>query len=525
MPNSDTRGTELTVRPEVTEFASLVANPTSPAAAEELIRVSSATKRIAFAYERFRNTLEPDEEEILRRRAIYRILERRLFEDRPPAVIATTLLQELIRGNYIKPCPTSLAVRIGTLLHKGRQLYAHLPAAHGQWFLRLLAVGIDHVLFPPAAQEALVHLMYHDVYQRTVWYDNVVREEDRPTQLYLGCHRALYAADNSELAYHYFVHQHSIWQQETLAPAQVDELSRALPQFRQRIEAALDHPTLDRITRLLRPAAVPYHVLRDLLQTGRQQALLGPTALQEAARETYNRRVRKTRGRMNRRAWHSILFLFLTKTLLAILIEVPYERFVLEGVHVGALATNIAFHPLLLFVLATTARLPGHKNRERVVEHLMKMVTGEGELPTIVISTPRRYGATIWAIFAIVYAVLFMLIFWLLFTVLDRLHFSLLAMFFFVVFLGLVSFLATRIRRSTDTLRVIARGESALSAVLSFLALPVLEFGRWLAQNIRQLNILLFLMDRILEAPFKLLIDVTEEWFEFVRDRREEIVK
>jgi hypothetical protein len=32
-------------------------------------------------------------------------------------------------------------------------------------------------------------------------------------------------------------------------------------------------------------------------------------------------------------------------------------------------------------------------------------------------------------------------------------------------------------------------------------------------------------MDRILEAPFKLLIDVTEEWFDFVRDRREEIVK
>ncbi len=98
-------------------------------------------------------------------------------------------------------------------------------------------------------------------------------------------------------------------------------------------------------------------------------------------------------------------------------------------------------------------------------------------------------------------------------------------MFFFVIFLGLVSFLATRIRRSADDIRVIPRREGALSAVLGFLALPILEFGRWLAQNIRQINILLFFMDRVLEAPFKLLIDIAEEWFDFVRDRREEIVK
>ncbi|PIT97855.1 MAG: hypothetical protein COT71_03725 [Candidatus Andersenbacteria bacterium CG10_big_fil_rev_8_21_14_0_10_54_11] len=515
----------LTIRPEITAFAAEVSRPPVPVPEEELIHVSSATRRIAFAYERFRNTLEPDEEEILRRGAIIRILERRMFEDRPPEVIATTILQELIRGHYIEPCPAVLAVHIGTTLQKIRQVYAALPKSQSVWFLHLGAVAIDHELFPPTRQEMLVHLMYHDVYRRTAWADTSVREADRPTQIYLGCHRALYAAENSELAYHYFIHQHPVWLQPELSAGNLDELVKSIPPFHRQMEAALSHPLRDRITRLLRPAAMPYIVLRDLLQTEGEKPLQSAPALAEGVREAYNRRVRKTRGRMNKRAWHSILFLFLTKTVLAIFVEAPYEQLVLGKVHYGALATNITFHPLLLFILATAARVPGQKNKERIVEQVSKIITGEGELPTIAITTPRRYGAATWTAFALFYALLFMGIFWTMFSVLDRLHFSLLAMFFFVVFLGLVSFLATRIRRSVDYLRVIPKGETAASAFISFLALPVLEFGRALAQNIRQINVLLFFMDRVLEAPFKLLIDVTEEWFEFVRDRREEIVK
>jgi hypothetical protein len=180
---------------------------------------------------------------------------------------------------------------------------------------------------------------------------------------------------------------------------------------------------------------------------------------------------------------------------------------------------------LLLFVLATTVRLPGAANLERAVEQLKKIVTGEGELPTIVANPPKKYGATTWSVFATVYTILFVFTFWRLFRVLDRMDFSLLDMFFFIVFLGLVSFLATRIRRSIETLRVIPKSESTGSAVTGFISLPILELGHWLNHHIKQLNIFLFFMDRVLEAPFKILIDVIEEWFDFVRDRKEEIVE
>lgn len=514
------------IRPAIQELLQHFAPPPARTPApEEIIRVSAATKRIAFAYERFRNTLEPDEEEILRRRAILRIIQRRLFEDRPLVSIATALLQELIRGNYIRPCPQRIARAIAVQLEQAKKVIANLEPAHTEWFLTLVAVAIDNQLFPPNRQHALVHLMYQDTQQRIVWADNFVTEADRPTQLYVACHRVLYAADDYELAYHYFSHRFPAWQAGNPSSGDIEVISRELPIFRGQIHETLNHSARDRLVRLLRPAAVPYLILRDVLQARHGVAPENPEVLAIAGREAYGERIYTTRGRMSRRAWHSILFLFLTKTLLAVLVEFPYERYLLGTVHSLALLANISFHPLLLFVLATAVRLPGEVNAERVTEQLTRLWTGEGELPTIVISQPRRYGAATWSVFAIVYAVLFMLMFWALFSLLAQLNFSLLAMFFFVVFLGLVSFLATRIRRSVDDLRIIPKREGALAALFSFLALPVLEFGRWLAQNIRQLNVILFLMDRVLEAPFKLLIDITEEWFEFVRDRREEIVK
>ncbi|MEX1997640.1 MAG: hypothetical protein WEA04_03115 [Candidatus Andersenbacteria bacterium] len=489
----------------------------------EVISVSPATRRIAFAYERFRNTLEPDEEDILRRKAIYRILERRLPEDRPPVVTATAMLQELIRAHYIPPIDVRYAQHIAARLAQVQALHAQLALPVFSWFLRLVAVAIDRDLYPRTREEALIQLMYQDTLARTVWADDLVTDKDKATQLYIACHRTLFAADDYEIMYHYFLHHFPQWQNPQWSNEELTYLARRLPKFREQLEHVTTHPARDRLTRLLKPVAVPYRILRDIIHDYPESFAGSEEDFVITIREALTRRMRRIRERMGSRAWHSILFLFLTKTLIAVIIELPYELLILGRAHWLALAANISFHPLLLFGLATTARLPGQRNSDRVVDQVQRIVTGRGELPTIIISATRTYGALTWSFFAIIYAVLFMAIFGLLFSVLDRLGFSLLAMGMFVVFLGLVSFLSIRIRHAVDVVRVVPKREGAITAIISFLSLPVLEFGRWLAQNISQINVALFIMDRVLEAPFKLLIDVTEEWFAFVRDRREEI--
>ncbi len=513
----------MNIRPPITQL--LTYQPplnSAPSPHEEHIHVSPVTKRVAFAYERFRNTLEPDEEDILRRKAIHRVLERRLAEDRSPTVAAEQLLQELMRANYIQPVSRRFAEHIATRLTRTKAILEHLDPALHNWFLRLVAVTIDRDLYPRLREEALVQLMYQDTVERAQLVDDLVADADRETQIYMACHRALFEADDFEITYHYFKNNFSAWNGPHFTNAEALPIGQQLPQFYSHIHQALNHPARDRLSRLLRATAVPYRITRDVITS--PNALTTTEALRAATKDAVTERSRKIRARMNKRAWHSILFLFFTKTILAFLLEVPYEVLFLPHLHLGALFANIAFHPLLLFTLATTARLPGEANTNRIVDEVEKVVTGDSPLPTIIIRRARQYGAITWAGFALLYVVLFLFLFWGLFSLLDWLNFSLIAMFMFVMFLGLVSFLAIRIRRSISAIRIIPVRESAIGALITFLSLPVLEFGRWLATHISQLNVALFFMDRILEAPFKILIDIVEEWFTFVRERKEEIV-
>lgn len=515
----------MDIRAPINELRQIAGQPTSqPSSHEDMIAVSAATRRMAFAYERFRNVLEPDEADILRRKAIWRMLDRRLQEDKPYLVTATAILQELIRAHYIEPMPKSAAVELSEYIRRAALIKQHVKPSLGDLFLDIVATTIDRYLYPREREEGFIQLMYQDAYQRAIWVDDLVRAEERPIQLYIACHRALFAADEKEIMYHLFLNRYPIWRQAKLSDEELLALAGELPEFLPWLSATLYHPARERLYRLMRPAAVPYRILWDVMQAGGETAWESETTLTTAAQSAITARIQHIQQRMSRRAWHSIMFLFFTKTLLAVFVELPYELLLFGRPHYLALAANIAFHPLLLFFASTSARMPGASNTEKIIDHIKRIVSPEEVLPNILINEPRRYGAMTWALFATVYTGLFMLIFWRLFLVLDGLQFSLIAIIIFVIFLGLVSFLSVRIRRSVDDIRVIEKREGVIGLFWSFLTLPILEFGRYLTTHISQLNVFLFLMDLVLEAPFKFLIDVVEEWFTFIRDRKEEIV-
>jgi hypothetical protein len=497
---------------------------------EEQIVVSPATKRLASAYERFRNLLEPSENEILRRKAIARMIWRRVpannttGADDPAHATAVAILQELIRASYIEVASRQQAESMANYLVKLRQMEPHLNSEQFHWLVEMTAVALDRLIFPEEQDEALVHLMYHDTYRRTAWTDQLVNEADRPAQLFIACHRALLGAENKEITYHYFTHYIPAWRQaQPLTVQEQRDIAQQLPRLVKDIAELVEHPAGHRLTTLLRPIAVPYRILwRLLLRTNVET--LSQEQLSGAVRESVTERGSLIVRRISTHARHSVLFLLLTKTILVFAVEVPYERFLWGKIHWGALAANTFFHPFMLLFLSATVRLPGEANTQKIDEQVHKIVSGESELATVVISSSRHYGPLTWTLFGLTYTILFVGIIWAVALLLVKLQFSLLAMFLFVFFLGLVSILAARNRRSIDDLRVIPKIEGTFSIIVSFLFLPVLEFGSWLSRNVQKMNVPLFLMDRLLEAPFKLLIDLVEEWFIFIRERREEIV-
>ena len=65
--------------------------------------------------------------------------------------------------------------------------------------------------------------------------------------------------------------------------------------------------------------------------------------------------------------------------------------------------------------------------------------------------------------------------------------------------------------------------ENVVAPIIDFLMVPILSVGKRLSSDLSKINIITFIFDFILEAPFKAIFEVFEEWFGFMKSKREEI--
>jgi hypothetical protein len=86
-----------------------------------------------------------------------------------------------------------------------------------------------------------------------------------------------------------------------------------------------------------------------------------------------------------------------------------------------------------------------------------------------------------------------------------------------------VTFFGYRIRQIAKEYVLQVR-EGLLSPITDIIFLPILSVGRVLSSQFSKLNLLMFVFDVLIEAPFKLIIEVVEEWFRFIRRQKEEIL-
>ncbi|MDP1709295.1 MAG: hypothetical protein Q8L21_00200, partial [Candidatus Komeilibacteria bacterium] len=126
-------------------------------------------------------------------------------------------------------------------------------------------------------------------------------------------------------------------------------------------------------------------------------------------------------------------------------------------------------------------------------------------------------------LFIIFYSVLFAISFGLLIYALKTLNFTVVSMLVFLLFLSLVSLFAYRIRRTSQELIVLPPKRGIIRAFWGFMTIPILHAGKWMSGKFAQLNIFIFILDFVIEAPFKSFIKITEEWMNFVHEKKDEI--
>lgn len=502
-------------------------------AGEETIEVSAPVSTAASLYERVRNTLDYQEEHLLRRNAILRILKRYLGSNVPLSSLAGDLLKELVWAKYLpnKTVPISLQTRLSPVIAKYELLFRAADQLGREretvfhWLLDILATEIETIVAPSEPEEALVAYMYDEMKQRVEW-DALLKasDEQKDLRLYIAVHKTLLKSNPGTLRYRVLTLYYPTWA-GVASDKLVQEIAGNLLAVYKTVETELNHPLTVRLSRLLRRRAGIFRVLGDALHdTDKLEAVVAdPAELDAAVSKALVARTSKFKTRLRRTVFRAVIFLFITKMFLALLLELPYDLFLArEEVPLYPLFVNILFHPFFLAIIGLTVVLPQKKNRDDYVAAIRALSVG-ADHPVLHLRVKNDARGSWQTVFDALYALLFIAVYGLIAFGLYQFGFHWLSIALFLFFLSLVTFFGIRIRSSTREI-VAAEGRSGvIGTIFDILLLPIVRAGSWLSSRVAKINVFIYFFDFIIEAPLKVAIEFIEGWLSFVRDKKEEI--
>ena len=500
---------------------------------EELIKVSILTGAIAFMYEKIRTIVDYNEEHLLRKSAVFRILKRRFLEGRDYMKISENLLKELISARYLEnnKIPESKIYETAKIIEKYDALYTGVENQKGlkaalnlyDWILNLAACEIEEVIAPANKMKVFVRFIFEEIKARLEIVSEKMSEEEKNLQIFLAVNRSLVKSDKPMLEYLVLKLWYSDW---------TDNYQIFLPQFidqifeiKAEIDKQINHRLAFKILQFCRRYAMMTIILRDVIYQDPKNARLlieDSRLLESKIREVCQNKYSETRRRLKTHIVRAIIYVFLTKMLLALILEIPFDMYISHTFNWLAAAVNVTFPPLLMILIATTIRTPSEKNTQAMVKGIFDLLEGNiGEVQYIREIKKRNWF--IWSLLNLVYLISFLVPFVLIIYFLNYIQFSILSILLFLVFLSIVSFFGVRIRNSARELIVLKKKENILGEIFDFMTLPFIRMGRFLSLNFSKINIFVFILDFLIEAPLKIILQGIEEWLAFFKEKKEDL--
>ena len=494
------------------------------------ITVHAAVSRFAVLYERIRTAVEYKEDHLLRKGAILRILKRQILLETDPYVIATNLVRELIAARYLPNAelPDSLIDDAARSVRK-YQAIVRVRAGnerHYRWLLGVVASELEETLVDATREKSLVTFCTNSSRTNTAVRGADLDETERRLQIYVACYRSLVKADEDTLGYKLLRAYLPEWNRPEDWLSASRPVAERLLAIQQKISGRLRHPLSHRFLRTVKPYAVSFSRLVEAAsEDAERAAMLQSREDAHAAMERVTaRREREIRAKLRRGTVRAMIYLLVTKMIFALVLELPIEWYWYHEISWLALAINLSFPPILMFFVGVLIRKPGADNRRKILE-IVDSAMGSAGIPALELRIPRRRSVFTLFFMRLVYALTFVITFGLVGFGLWLIGFTWIATVIFFFFLCLVSFFGYRLRQSAREIIVVQPKERLLTTVADFFFLPILRAGQWLSVSISRINIFVFLFDFLFEAPFKLFLNVLEDWLSFIKEKKEELTE
>jgi len=492
---------------------------------EETIKTSAAASTLAVVYEAARNAVEFRSDHLIRQAAIVRILRRRLFLGQSSERLAPILIKELIWARYLKDdfVATSKINDIELIIDRYEVAFSLTKDRDlGEWLLDLAGCEIEESLVFNPYPQLLINFVSGSMQSRIKIF-GVEDERIRDIQVYIATERVF--AKNSEI----FITYHLL---KAMLPEWFGKKSGGVAAFfptllsiKKEIDRDLAYPLAPDVRREVTKVIAPFNVIREMVvrdPENFEKNVADKEAFGLLAKEMLEELYKENRGRLMRASTRSIIYIFLTKMVFGLSLELPFDIFV-GKINYVALGINLIFPPTLMFLLNVGIRIPGNENTKRILEKVDEYLYGK-DAPRVVEIGKRQKAKNVFErIFLGIYSILFVGVFVFVIWLLNLLHFNPVSQAIFLFFLSVVSFFAYRVRSISRDYVYQEERAGFFSSLVDFLFLPVVKVGQWLSVQISRLNLLGFIFDFIIEAPLKAFLEVIEEWVRFVRVKKEEI--
>lgn len=498
---------------------------------ENTISVNPVVAELALWYEKLRTAMDYRDDEVILRGAIERILKRRFMMSKSGASIAAPLIRELIWARYFPDSTVneSSVTKVAQAIDLYAKFEDEVNKKHrinrsivSEWVLHLLSCEVEDILKPSPEKNMMCNFIFNLFRDRVAILDDT--DEVRDIQVFIAVRRSFANDDLALLRFHlfrqYFGH---------LNVHNIDKISDNFMDAYKRIEESFQYPAKDQIFSYIKRQMIPLLILDDVLRKykGRLNSLISDgDQLNLAVLEACSVRYKTIVGKVRRAIIRSVVFIFFTKALFALFVEGTFERFLYGKIIWSSIALNTLTPPILMIMVGMFIKTPTRENSTKISHKINTILFDESpnlEQPLQVKKKPSKIGPILWSLFMILWLTTFILSFGGIIMVLTQFGVNPLSQGVFVFFLAIVSFVSFRINRTAHMYIIKDKRDGITTILFDFFFMPFIQVGKRLTRAVSQINIILFVFDFIIEAPFKGIVAFLEQWLLFLRTQREKL--
>ncbi len=350
-----------------------------------------------------------------------------------------------------------------------------------------------------------------------------LNETEKNIQIYIATQKALFKFDQPLISYNIIKTQYPDW--DNLGSGQLENIAKNIYFIWENINKQLNHPAAKKFYAICEKYDAPYLILGDVISQEPQKAeelLKNPENLESALGAAYDKREKIIKGRVKRAAIYATLSIFISKILLVIALEIPFDKYVAGKFSYFSLAINILIPPLLMLLLVATIKAPGKDNRQEAIIEGIKIAYRREKEDHYQIKAPRKRSVITNFIIYLVYILTFFLTFGLIIAALRRLHFSVFSQVVFIFFVCLISFAGVKIRDRAKELEIVEKKENFWNFLIDLISLPIVKIGHWLAGQLSRYNAVIIFLNVLIDTPFQVFLEFLEKWRAFLKEKKAE---